>query len=131
VGLDRFLRIHSTQSRKLLAKVFLKQQMVACAFDTDPSREVKLCLFFPLCLKFLVYSFFRSLGVRIQGRAVPQAAGQVVDGHAPLSRTPSRDVTLVRSLSFVTCLVSKTLSASVVRGLVAVIRKLMTTVFLV
>lgn len=41
VGLDRFLRIHDTQTRQLQAKVFLKQQMVACAFDTDPARQVR------------------------------------------------------------------------------------------
>ncbi|GAQ80659.1 hypothetical protein KFL_000590120 [Klebsormidium nitens] len=39
VGLDRFLRIHNTQTRQLQAKLFLKQQMVACAFDTDPARQ--------------------------------------------------------------------------------------------
>lgn len=63
VGLDRFLRIYSTQSRKLLAKVFLKQQMVACAFDTDPSREVMLVYFAssPIC-KHLAATCLKNAG---------------------------------------------------------------------
>eukprot|EP00850_Spirogloea_muscicola_P009914 SM000057S18344 [mRNA] locus=s57:126651:129954:+ [translate_table: standard] len=36
-GLDRFLRVHSTTSRQLVAKVFLKQHLVSVAFDTRES----------------------------------------------------------------------------------------------
>ncbi|BBN20048.1 ribosome biogenesis protein NSA1 [Marchantia polymorpha subsp. ruderalis] len=39
-GLDRYLRIHSTQTRQLLASMFLKQQLVSVLFDARVERAV-------------------------------------------------------------------------------------------
>jgi ribosome biogenesis protein NSA1 len=42
-GLDRYLRIHHSKTRQLLASVFLKQQLVSMVFDMSalPQEPVK------------------------------------------------------------------------------------------
>ncbi|CAM6128722.1 unnamed protein product [Calypogeia fissa] len=40
-GLDRYLRIHNTKTRQLLASLFLKQQLVSVAFDVEANISTK------------------------------------------------------------------------------------------
>lgn len=40
-GLDRYLRIHHTKTRQILASLFLKQQLVSVVFDAEANMSIK------------------------------------------------------------------------------------------